>query len=75
MLALGDGLHPMLAQHKPNPMASQRAAPGLWQRGEGLQGCSHTAVPHFGFLPLPASLVLKLKTSACKLVAVLQDPN
>lgn len=34
-----------------------------------------TDVLHFGFLPLPALLVLKLKASVCELVAVLQDPN
>lgn len=57
-----------------------RAVSGLCQPGEGLgaaelQTATATDVLHFGFLPLPSSLVLKLKASVCELVAVLQDPN
>lgn len=51
------------------------ASPVRGSEAAALQTATATDVLHFGFLPLPASLVLKLKASVCELVAVLQDPN
>lgn len=79
-------LHPACACTEPTHPHGLRTGPCTeWcqasaslVRGSGAgapQTATATDVLHFGFLPLPASLVLKLKASVCELVAVLQDPN
>lgn len=78
-------LHPACARTEPAhpqpiPVVSGMVPEQCQPSEEGLGGSAAAAstatdVLHFGFLPLPASLVLKLKASVCELVAVLQDPN
>lgn len=75
-------LHPACACTEPThphaPCTEQcriSASPARGWGAAALQTATATDVLYFGFLPLPALLVLKLKASVCELVAVLQDPN